>query len=121
VEGLIGAHRADALQARARFEELQRHAIMPGPYFREGIPARGPERNFYAREREEVNRMFYAHGCHTCGTRDPGTPSRNAILDHQPPTGYNPLGKAQYLLPQCLTCSLRQGGRIRHNRNEGLR
>jgi hypothetical protein len=42
-------------------------------------------------------------------------------LDHQPPTGFNPLGRRQYLLPHCLTCSLRQGGWIRQNRNKGLR
>lgn len=120
VEGLISARRADAQQARDKFIELQQHGIGPGPYFREGIPARGPERNFNSGERQEGNRMFYTHGCHTCGTREPGTPSRNAILDHQPPTGFNPLGRRQYLLPHCLTCSLRQGGWIRQNRNKGL-
>jgi hypothetical protein len=121
VEGLISAHRADAQQAKARFADLQSNGIIPGLYFREGIPARGPERNFNAGERREGNRMFYTHGCHTCGTLEPGTPSRNAILDHQPPTGFNPLGRRQYLLPQCLTCSLRQGGWIRQNQNKGLR
>ncbi len=108
-------------QARERFSELQSHGIGPGPFFREGFPARGPDRNFYSRERQEVNRMFFTHGCHTCGTREPGTPSGNAVLDHQPPTGFNPLGRRQYLLPHCLTCSLRQGGWIRQNRNKGLR
>jgi hypothetical protein len=121
IEGMISAHRADAQQARDRFAGFQRHGIVPGPYFREGILARGPERNFYSSERQEVNRMFYTHGCHTCGTREPGTPSRNAVLDHQPPTGFNPLGRRQYLLPQCLNCSLRQGGWIRQNQNKGLR
>lgn len=109
VEGLIGAHRADTQQARARFAELQNNGIIPGPYFREGMPARGPDRNFSPGERDWMNELFARHGCHTCGTRDPGTPRGNAVLDHQPPTRYNPLRKRQFLLPQCLACSRRQG------------
>lgn len=116
VEGLIAAHRADAQQARERFGELQYNGIIPGPYFREGIPARGPDRNFRRGEHEQINEFLARHGCHTCGTRNPGTPNGNAVLDHQPPTRYNPLGRRQYLLPQCLACSRRQGGWIKHNR-----
>jgi len=121
VEGLISAHRADAQQARERFVELQYNAIIPGPYVREGIPARGPNRNFTRGERDLMNELFARYGCHTCGTRDPGTPSGNAILDHQPATRYNPLRRRQYLLPHCLRCSLRQGGWIRQNYKKGLR
>jgi len=109
VEGLISAHRADAQQARARFAELQDNGIIPGPYFREGIPARGPGRDFRSGERDLMNELFARHGCHTCGTRDPGTPRGNAVLDHQPATRYNPLRKRQILAPQCLACSRRQG------------
>jgi hypothetical protein len=109
VEGLIAAHRADAQQARERFGELQYNGIIPGPYFREGIPARGPDRSFRPGERDWMNELFARHGCHTCGTRDPGTPRGNAVLDHQPPTRYDPLRKRQLLLPQCLACSRRQG------------
>jgi hypothetical protein len=109
VEGLISAHRADALQARSKFAELQQNGIVPGPYFREGIPARGPSRDFRRGERDAVNELFELHGCHTCGSRIPGTASGNAVLDHQPPTRYNPLRKRQLLLPQCLACSRRQG------------
>lgn len=39
IDGLISARRADAQQARERFAELQHYGIIPGPYFREGIPA----------------------------------------------------------------------------------
>ena len=119
VEGLISARRADAQQARDRFNDLQYYGIIPGPYFREGIPARGPDRNFRAGERGQVNELLRRDGCHTCGTHVPGTTSGNAFLDHQPPTGYNPLGKRQYLLPHCATCSARQGWWIMRNR--GLR
>ena len=116
IEGFISARRADAQQARERFDELQYNGIIPGPYFREGIPARGPERNFRREEHDRVNELLARHGCHTCGTRVSGTPSGRAVLDHQPPTRYNPLGRRQYLLPQCLACSRRQGGWIKHNR-----
>jgi len=116
VEGLISAHRADAQQARERFADLQDYGIIPGPYFREGIPARGPGRDFRRGEHEQVNELLARHGCHVCGTRDPGTQSGNAVLDHQPPTRYNPLGKRQYLLPQCLSCMARQGWWIMRNR-----
>ena len=109
VEGSISARQAEAQQARERLAELQYNGIIPGPYFREGMPARGPDRNFRVGERDWMNELFAQHGCHTCGTRDPGTPRGNAILDHQPPTRYNPLRKRQFLLPQCLACSRRQG------------
>jgi hypothetical protein len=119
IEGMISAYRADAQQARARFQDLQNHGIVPGPFFREGIPARGPERNFRTGERERVNELLRLHGCHTCGTHVSGTASGNAFLDHQPPTGYNPLGKHQLLLPQCASCSGRQGWWIMRNRGLG--
>ncbi|RMZ60049.1 hypothetical protein D1632_10685 [Chryseobacterium nematophagum] len=35
-------------------------------------------------EREEVNRQGYEGGCHTCGTKIPGTKTGNFIPDHQP-------------------------------------
>ena len=70
VEGLISAHRADALQARSKFAELQQNGIVPGLYFREGITARGPSRDFRRGERDAVNELFELHGCHTCGLRE---------------------------------------------------
>ena len=49
VEGLIRAREADAEQAQARFLELQRNGIGPGPFAGELIPARGPERGLHGR------------------------------------------------------------------------
>jgi hypothetical protein len=112
VEGLIRTYEAEARQAEARLGELASVGVCPGPFAAGSIPARGPERNFTTPEREKINRFGYETGCHTCGTRDPGTRSGNFILDHQPPNALNPLGRAQRLFPHCLTCSLRQGGWI---------
>jgi hypothetical protein len=109
VEGLIRAHEADAQQAQARLSELGRVGIGAGPFAGESIPARGPERDFTAAERREINRIGSETGCHICGTSDPGTPLRNFVPDHQLPNVLNSMGRAQHLYPQCLTCSLRQG------------
>jgi hypothetical protein len=105
-----------AVEAESRVEELQRAGIGAGPYATESIPARGPGRDFDAWERAETNRIGSAWGCHTCGRFDPGTPSGNWVLDHQPPTAWNPFAREQRLYPHCLTCSLRQGGWIRSRR-----
>ena len=98
--------------AQARIDELGQIGIGPGPFAGESIPARGPSRAFNAWEHREGIRIFSQSGCHTCGTFNPGTQSGNCILDHQPPIGWNPLGRSQRLFPHCLTCSLRQGGWI---------
>jgi hypothetical protein len=116
VEGLIRAREADAQQAQARFLELQRHGIGPGPFAGDSIPARGPERDYRSWEIEQNNQNGAIWGCHTCGTFNPGTRSGNYVLDHQPPTGWNPRGLPQRLFPQCTTCSARQGGWITRNR-----
>ena len=116
VEGLIRAREAEAQQAQARFLELQRHGIGPGPFAGDSIPARGPERDYRSWEIEQNNQNGTIWGCHTCGTFNPGTRSGNYVLDHQPPTAWNPLGLPQRLFPQCTTCSARQGGWITRNR-----
>ncbi|MEI9803786.1 MAG: hypothetical protein WDN48_04070 [Pseudolabrys sp.] len=113
VEGLIASYRADAQQAQDRISELQRVGIGPGPFAGDSIPARGPERDFTAAERREINRIGSETGCHTCGTRDPGTLYGDYVLDHQIPTRLNSPNAEQRLYPQCLSCSLRQGGVVK--------
>jgi RHS repeat-associated protein len=88
------------------------NTLEPGPYAGESIPARGPGRDFTALERGEIDRIGQATGCHTCGTTDPGTVSGHFILDHQPPSRLNFDNLPQRLYPQCLSCSLRQGGEV---------
>ncbi len=92
--------------------------LSPGPFAGRSIPARGPGRDFTADERSEVNRIMWESGCHTCGTKVPGTISGNAIPDHQPASGLNALGVDQRLYPHCIDCSRAQ---MREVRQEQLR
>lgn len=85
----------------------------PGPYAGDSIPARGPGRDFTPEERERLNEIGRDTGCHTCGSRDPGTKSGNFVGDHQPANALNPEGGPQRLYPHCLSCSRLQGGQIR--------
>ena len=112
VEGLIQAHQSDLRQAQERISELQQVGIGPGPFAGRSIPARGPERDFSVGERFQLNEIGKETGCHTCGTDAPGTRTGNFVADHQPPTALNSNNSAQRLFPQCVTCSLRQGGWI---------
>jgi hypothetical protein len=73
VEGLIRTYEGEARQAETRLAELASVGVCPGPFAAGSIPARGPERNFTTLERGDVNRIGYESGCHTCGTRDPGS------------------------------------------------
>src|SRR5205085_4171575 len=61
--------------------------LQPGPHAGEGVPARGPQRDFTQDERDKINQQGQQNGCHTCGTTDPGTKSGNFVPDHQPPNG----------------------------------
>lgn len=98
---------------RTRGERLpDRNTLEVGPYASESIAARSTKRDFTAQKRAEINRIGSRSGCHTCGTREPGTPLGNFVLDHQPTSRLNPRGGAQRLFPQCLSCSARQGGEV---------
>ncbi len=87
--------------------------LRPGPNAGDSIPARGPGRDFTPEERDKVNDIGNDSGCHTCGSKDPGTKSGNFVPDHQPPNRLNPDGGPQRLYPQCLGCSRTQGGQVR--------
>lgn len=112
-EGEIAHQEAVARAAEGRYRELQGMGIGSGPYTAGSIPARGPERDFTAAERREINSLGYEYGCHTCGTRDPGSARGNFVPDHQMPSRWNPHGETQRLFPQCLSCSARQGDMYR--------
>jgi hypothetical protein len=113
VEGEIAANQGATRQALDRLAELQRVGIGPGVFAVESQPARGPSRRWTAEEIRENNRIGRTYGCHTCGTRDPGTRNGNFVLDHQRSTALNNEGAAQRIFPQCQTCSNRQGGSVR--------
>ena len=78
----------------------------------ESIPA-GPSPRPTAAQQRAINEMGDVHGCHTCGTKSPGTKSGNWVGDHQPETALKASGQAQVYKPQCLQCSRRQGGLVR--------
>ena len=63
-----------------------------------------------------LNRIGDRYGCHTCGTSNPGTKSRNWVGDHQDPNAINASGRPQRRYPHCMRCSLRQGGFLRHRK-----
>ncbi|HLG48341.1 MAG TPA: hypothetical protein VKY24_19005 [Reyranella sp.] len=83
-----------------------------GPFARESIQARSGRRDWTEEERAEINRIGSRYGCHTCGTLEPGSASGTFFLDHQSPTRLNPSGQNQIVLPQCMSCSVRQGGLV---------
>ncbi|WP_281167662.1 RHS repeat-associated core domain-containing protein, partial [Uliginosibacterium gangwonense] len=86
--------------------------LKPGPFATESIPARGPARDFTLAERQQINAIGYRDGCHTCGSKDPGTKSGDFILDHQTPNALNEQGDPQRLYPHCKRCSLKQAGQV---------
>jgi RHS repeat-associated protein len=91
--------------------------FVPGPHAGESIPARSTDQRFTAEERRQINEIGQSTGCHTCGTTDPGTPRRNFVPDHQPPSALVPPGTPQRLYPQCIGCSRTQGLTIANQRN----
>jgi RHS repeat-associated protein len=99
---------ARALSADARAAES---GVGPGRYARESIPA-GPKPRPTADQQRSINRMGQEQGCHSCGTKNPGTKRGDFIGDHQPPTKINPPGGKQRYFPQCQRCSNIQGGRV---------
>ena len=91
----------------------KKDTLQPGPHAGESIPTRGPRRDFSKEERDKINEIGQNTGCHTCGSKDPGTTGGNHIPDHQLPNALNPPGGPQKLYPHCLTCSRVQGGQVR--------
>jgi hypothetical protein len=109
-----------AMAAQSQEGSPMPSTLSPGPYASESIPAQGPGRNFTAAEREAINRIGRKFGCHTCGTKDPGTKSGDFIPDHQPASQLAP-GRPQRLYPHCKACSLRQGGEVKAKLQSGGR
>jgi hypothetical protein len=101
------------IAAKETNDEKFGSTLEPGPFAGDSIPAHGSDRNFTDEERAQIDAIGYATGCHTCGTKDPGTTSGHFIPDHQPPNALNVDGQSQRLYPHCLSCSLQQGGEVR--------
>jgi RHS repeat-associated protein len=81
-----------------------------GKFAGESIAARSTARDFSKAEREALNEIGNKTGCHTCGTKDPGTKSGNYIPDHQPVSSLKEVDEVQKLYPHCIDCSRKQGG-----------
>jgi hypothetical protein len=112
VEGLIQANNVQAREARTLREKWRDQGVGFGRFSVESLEARNSSRSFTREEREEINRIGQKFGCHTCGTFDPGTFSRNFVIDHQWPTRLLLTPARQSLLPHCLMCMARQGGDV---------
>ncbi len=112
----------ELLRARERMRgELlpNRNTLEVGPYAGESIPARSSSRDFTVQERAEIKRIGSQLGCHTCGTREPGTSSGNFYLDHQPASRLTPESTLQRIFPHCMSCSARQGGEVARELKKG--
>ena len=59
-----------------------RSTLFPGPHAGDSIPASSTGRA-KAAEQRQINDIMSDTGCHTCGTKNPGTTRGNAIGDHQ--------------------------------------
>jgi hypothetical protein len=79
-----------------------------------GVPLSRPYGRGTTAERGQNNANGAEFGCHTCGTKDFGTPSGNPILDHQLSKALNPPpGAPAEGYPHCATCSSRQGNWVK--------
>jgi RHS repeat-associated protein len=67
-----------------------------------------------------VNEAGEQYGCHSCGTRSPGTQGGDWIRDHQPPTRLVSPGTPQTVWPQCRRCSMLQSGVVSTISKENL-
>jgi RHS repeat-associated protein len=110
---LSGNGQLGIVQSSSQEAEEKPSTLKPGPYAGESIPARSGDTDFTNEERQEIDRIGSETGCHTCGTKDPGTKSGHFIPDHQPSTALNVNNQPQSLYPHCLACSRRQGGEVR--------
>jgi hypothetical protein len=118
VRGLIEANNANAREAQSRYEVLRDWGLSPGRYAVVSQPARGPGRNWTDEEIRQNDRIGRTYGCHTCGTREPGTSNGLFRLDHQLPNAINPSGQPQHVYPHCAACSYRQGGVVSNLRRK---
>jgi hypothetical protein len=113
VEGEIETNVDILRQAESRLLELRIMGFGPGLYSGESLPSRGPHARIRPAERRELDRIGAETGCHTCGTKVPGTLNGSFIFDHQISNALNRQGREQRGYPHCQLCSTRQGGYLR--------
>lgn len=102
---------------------------VPGYAVAEGSVRTG-SRTFPDDIRDTVDAAGRTHGCHSCGSKDPGTAHGHFIPDHQPPANQvrhaesrgMSVGEVR-LYPHCLNCSrsqMRQANRGTQEHRAGL-
>ncbi|TDF34394.1 hypothetical protein EYS14_24775 [Alteromonadaceae bacterium M269] len=105
------ANTANKVAENASSASKKTDTLKPGPFASESIPAHKGKPT--AQEQRQVNQLMQKNGCHTCGTKDPGTKSGNAVADHQPPQA---LDEPKEFFPHCIDCARRQGGQVRQEK-----
>lgn len=91
-------------------DDKKYHTLKVGPYAKEYINGTS-SRKFTKQQRDEIDRIGYKHGCHTCGRKDPGQFKR-FVPDHQPPIQIE-TREIYKLYPHCSYCARSQGGQVR--------
>lgn len=97
-------------KAKSVYPNVNTTTLEPGPFATKSIPARSASQTFTTAERNAINEIGTADGCHTCGSTTSGRASGNFTPDHQPVSSLVPEGTAQKLYPHCSSCSSSQGG-----------
>ena len=82
--------------------------LKPGPWATDSVPSSAPGKITQA-ERDLLNPIGDASGCHSCAASTPGVKSGNWIGDHQPVSRTVTPGTPQVLYPHCQACSNDQG------------
>jgi len=82
----------------------------PGPYAKEGVALEEFGNIDAPGVQELTNDAGNLHGCHTCGTMNPGTRLGNWVRDELPPKRLVSPGTPQTVWPQCVGCMRQQGG-----------
>ena len=106
-QAIKAARAADRVVDGVKGAAKNTDTLKPGPFARESIPAHRGKPT--AAEQKKVNELMDKYGCHTCGSKNPGTKSGNAVADHQPAQA---LGEPKKFLPHCINCARRQGGQV---------
>jgi hypothetical protein len=99
---------ADSLNATNKVAATGDDLLKPGPWAANSVPSSAPGKITQA-ERNALNPIGDASGCHSCGAGTPGTKSGNWIGDHQPVSRTVTPGTPQVLYPHCQVCSNNQG------------
>lgn len=112
VEGRISHNIAIEREANDRYVIIRSGQVLFGPYTGGRAQGPGPFKRPTEAQRREVDALGAVFGCHTCGTRTPGTRSGRWIFDHQTPSAMGGPDAGRWGGPQCSACRAWSGGVI---------